>query len=95
MIYKSFLFIMLSWGLFKYNKYIEAISIIIAVFDILWSSYKMSKEAETMTIIFSKENKFPVDHVTRVYNKDFFIIFSLELYLVIILFKNKVILETL
>ena len=58
---------------FKYNKCIKAISIIIAAFDILRSNYKMSKEAENFLrqwlLFLVKESKFPVDHVTRVYNK--------------------------
>ena len=58
---------------FKYNKCIEAISIIIAAFDILRSNYKMSKEAENFLrqwlLFLVKESKFPVDHVTKVYNK--------------------------
>ena len=58
---------------FKYNKCIKAISIIIAAFDILRSNYKMSKEAENFLrqwlLFLVKESKFPVDNVTRVYNK--------------------------
>lgn len=58
---------------FKYNKCIKAISIIIAAFDILRSNYKMSKEAENFLrqwlLFLVKESKFPVDHVTKVYNK--------------------------
>ena len=58
---------------FKYNKCIKAISIIIAAFDILRSNYKMSKEAENFLrqwlLFLVKESKFPLDHVTRVYNK--------------------------
>ena len=58
---------------FKYNKCIKAISIIIAAFDILRSNYKMSNEAENFLrqwlLFLVKESKFPVDHVTRVYNK--------------------------
>ena len=58
---------------FKYNKCIKAISIIIAAFDILRSNYKMSREAENFLrqwlLFLVKESKFPVDHVTRVYNK--------------------------
>ena len=58
---------------FKYNKCIKAISIIIAAFDILRSNYKMSKEAENFLrqwlLFLVKESKFPVDNVTKVYNK--------------------------
>ena len=58
---------------FKYNKCIRAISIIIAAFDILRSNYKMSKEAENFLrqwlLFLVKESKFPVDNVTKVYNK--------------------------
>ena len=58
---------------FKYNKCIKAISIIIAAFDILRSNYKMSKESENFLrqwlLFLVKESKFPVDLVTKVYNK--------------------------
>ena len=58
---------------FKYNKCIKAISIIIAAFDILRSNYNMSKEAENFLrqwlLFLVKESKFPVNNVTRVYNK--------------------------
>jgi len=58
---------------FRYNKCIKAISIIIASFDILRSNYKMSKEAENFLrqwlLFLVKESKFPVDNVTKVYNK--------------------------
>ena len=58
---------------FNDNKCIKAISIIIAAFVIIISNYKMSKEAENFLrqwlIFLVKESKFPVDHVTRVYNK--------------------------
>ena len=58
---------------FKYNKCIKAISIIIAAFDILRSNYKMSKEAENFLrqwlLFLVKESKFPIDNVTKVYNK--------------------------
>ena len=58
---------------FKYNKCIKAISIIIAAFDILRSNYKMNKDAENFLrqwlLFIVKESKFPVDHVTKVYNK--------------------------
>ena len=58
---------------FKYNKCIKGISIIIAAFDILRSNYKMSKEAENFLrqwlLFLVKESKFPVENVTKVYNK--------------------------
>ena len=58
---------------FKYNKCIMAISIIIASFDIFRSNYKISKEAENFLrqwlLFLVKESKFPVDNVTKVYNK--------------------------
>jgi len=58
---------------FRYNKCIKAISIIIAAFDILRSNYKMSKEAENFLrqwlLFLVRESKFPVDNVTKVYNK--------------------------
>ena len=58
---------------FKYNKCIKAISIIIASFDILRSNYKISKEAENFLrqwlLFLVKESKFPVNNVTKVYNK--------------------------
>lgn len=58
---------------FKYNKCIKAISVIIAAFDILRSNYKMSKEAENFLrqwlLFLVKESKFPVENVTKVYNK--------------------------
>ncbi len=58
---------------FKYNKCIKAISIIIAAFDILRSNYRMSKEAENFLrqwlLFLVKESKFPVNNVTKVYNK--------------------------
>ena len=65
--------ICLHEAFFKYNKCIKAISIIIAAFDILRSNYKMSKEAENFLrqwlLFLVKESKFPVDNVTKVYNK--------------------------
>ena len=58
---------------FKYNKCIKGISVIIAAFDILRSNYKMSKEAENFLrqwlLFLVKESKFPVENVTKVYNK--------------------------
>ena len=58
---------------FKYNKCIIAISIIIASFDIFRSNYKISKEAENFLrqwlLFLVKESKYPVDSVTKVYNK--------------------------
>ena len=58
---------------FKYNKCIIAISIIIASFDIFRSNYKISKEAENFLrqwlLFLVKESKYPVDYVTKVYNK--------------------------
>ena len=58
---------------FKYNKCVMAISIIIASFDIFRSNYKISKEAENFLrqwlLFLVKESKFPVDNVTKVYNK--------------------------
>lgn len=58
---------------FKYNKCITGISVIIAAFDILRSNYKMSKEAENFLrqwlLFLVKESKFPVENVTKVYNK--------------------------
>ena len=58
---------------FKYNKCIMAISIIIASFDIFRSNYKISKEAENFLrqwlLFLVKESKYPVDNVTKVYNK--------------------------
>lgn len=58
---------------FKYNKCIIAISIIIASFDIFRSNYNISKEAENFLrqwlLFLVKESKFPVDNVTKVYNK--------------------------
>ena len=65
--------ICLHEAFFKYNKCIRAISIIIASFDILRSNYKMSKEAENFLrqwlLFLVKESKFPVENVTKVYNK--------------------------
>jgi len=58
---------------FKYNKCIKGLSVIIAAFDILRSNYKMSKEAENFLrqwlLFLVKESKFPVENVTKVYNK--------------------------
>ena len=58
---------------FRYNKCIMAISIIIASFDIFRSNYNISKEAENFLrqwlLFLVKESKFPVDSVTKVYNK--------------------------
>ena len=58
---------------FRYNKCIKGISIIIAAFDILRSNYKISKEAENFLrqwlLFLIKESKFPVDNVTKIYNK--------------------------
>lgn len=58
---------------FKYDKCITAISIIIASFDIFRSNYNISKEAEKFLrdwlLFLVKESKFPVEQVTRVYNK--------------------------
>ena len=63
----------LSEAFFKYNKCILAISIIIASFDIFRSNYNISKEAENFLrqwlLFLVKESKYPVDNVTRVYNK--------------------------
>ena len=57
----------------KYNKCILAISIIIASFDILRSNYEINKEKENFLrqwlLFLVKESKFPVDNVTKVYNK--------------------------
>ena len=65
--------ISLHESFFKYNKCIKAISIIIAAFDILRSNYNISKEAENFLrqwlLFLVKESKFPVNNVTRVYNK--------------------------
>ena len=58
---------------FKYNKCILAISVIIASFDIFRSNYNVSKEAENFLrqwlLFLVKESKYPVDNVTKVYNK--------------------------
>ena len=58
---------------FKYCKCIKAISIIIAAFDILRSNYNINKEAENFLrqwlLFLVKESKFPVNNVTKVYNK--------------------------
>ena len=58
---------------FKYSKCIMAISIIIASFDIFRSNYNISKETENFLrqwlLFLVKESKFPVDNVTKVYNK--------------------------
>ena len=65
--------ICLHEAFFKYNKCIIAISIIIASFDIFRSNYNISKEAENFLrqwlLFLVKESKFPVDNVTKVYNK--------------------------
>ena len=65
--------ISLHESFFRYNKCIKGISIIIAAFDILRSNYKMSKEAENFLrqwlLFLVRESKFPVDNVTKVYNK--------------------------
>ena len=65
--------ICLNETFFRYNKCIKAIGIIIASFDILRSNYKMSKEAENFLrqwlLFLVKESKFPIDFVTKVYNK--------------------------
>lgn len=58
---------------FKYSKCIMAISIIIASFDIFRSNYNITKETENFLrqwlLFLVKESKFPVDNVTKVYNK--------------------------
>ena len=58
---------------FKYSKCIMAISIIIASFDIFRSNYYITKETENFLrqwlLFLVKESKFPVDNVTKVYNK--------------------------
>ena len=65
--------ICLNETFFRYNKCIKSIGIIIASFDILRSNYKMSKEAENFLrqwlLFLVKESKFPLDSVTKVYNK--------------------------
>lgn len=65
--------ICLHEAFFKYNKSIMAIGIIIASFDIFRSNYNINKEAENFLrqwlLFLVKESKFPVDNVTKVYNK--------------------------